>query len=316
MSSVTKTILIGCTALIILGFILEKPNAAIDPESIVGMWTFEEGEGEDVKDISGNGNDGTFFVKRFWDRNPNNNNALERPFDKNLVKPKWVDGKFGTALNFRGIVGGPDDWGVVHDRGAGVVHIPKFSLVAPAKDATITFWTKLGDIDPAEYDCDILSFEPLGYPRLNIHFPWENKVMWSHGLQRHSAGEIPKETLGNWEFWAFVRSTAENYMRVLRNMEELSIKEDVPADPPHVANNAHWFRLNGDAPWSIGGRGGSPYKGIIDEVGVFDAVLSDEVLTDIMKNGLEETAFAVDTPFAVDPTQKLTTTWGQIKEKD
>lgn len=314
MSSVTKTILIGCAALIILGFILEKPHAAIDPESIVGMWTFEEGEGEVVKDISGNGNDGTFFIHRFWDGQHDGIGAF--PLDKNLVKPKWVDGKFGTALNFKGIVGGPDDWGVPHDRGAGVVHIPKFSLVAPAKDATITFWTKLGDIDPVEYDCDILSFEPLGDPRLNIHFPWDNKVMWSHGRQRHSAGEIPKETLGNWEFWTFVRSTAENYMRVLRNMEEFSIKENVPADHPDLADNEHWFRLNGDAPWSIGGRRGTPYTGIIDELGVFNAVLSDETLTEIMKNGLQETAFAVDPPFAVEPSQKLTTTWGQIKEKD
>ena len=311
MSSVTKTILIGCAVLIILGFIRDKPHAAIDPESIVGMWTFEEGEGEEVKDISGNGNDGTFFIQRFWDRDPNNNNALERPFDKNLVKPKWVDGKFGTALNFRGIVGGPDDWGVVHDRGAGVVHIPKFSHVAPVKDATITFWTKLN----GGLDCDILSFEFLPAP-LTIHFPWGNKVMWLYGQQRHSAGEMPKETLGNWEFWAFVRSTAENYMRVLRNMEEFSIKEDVPADHPEFATNAHWFEMNGDAPWIIGGRHGTPYTGIIDEVGVFSAVLSDEDLTDIMKNGLEETTIPEETTFAVYPSQKLTTTWGKIKEKD
>ena len=310
MSSVTKTILIGCAALIILGFILEKPHAAIDPESIVGMWTFEEGEGEEVKDISGNGNDGTFFVKRL------EHTPLRRFVKKNLVVPKWVDGQFGTALDFRGIVGGPDDWGVPHDRGVGVVHIPKFSLVAPVKDTTITFWTKLGDIDPVEYDCDILSFDGLGSAPLTIHFPWGNKVMWLHGQQRHSAGEMPKETLGNWEFWAFVRSTAENYMRVLRNMAELSIEEDVPADHPEFATNAHWSKVNGDIPWIIGGRHGTPYTGIIDEVGVFSAVLSDETLTEIMKNGLEETAFAVDPPFAVAPTQKLTTTWGQIKEKD
>ena len=310
MPSVTKNNLIGCAALIILVFILEKPNAAIDPESIVGMWTFEEGEGEIVNDISGNGNHGTFFIHP-------RDGALPFPFDRNLVKPKWVDGQFGTALNFRGVVGGPgnpDDWGVVRPAGAGVVHIPDFTHVAPVKDATITFWTKLGD--NGGLSCDILSFEWLWQPALTIHFPWDNKVMWLHGAQRHSAGEIPKDTFGNWEFWTFVRSTAENYMRVLRNMQEVSTKEDVPADHPQLANNAGWFDMLGDTPWSIGGRTGSPYTGIIDELGVFRAVLSDETLTDIMKNGLEETAFAVDAPFAVEPSHKLTTTWGQIKEKD
>lgn len=213
MFCVTKKILIECAVLIILGGILEERDAVIDPESIVGMWTFEDGEGEEVKDLSGNGNDGTFFVERLQHDRP------DHLFDRNLVKPKWVDGQFGTALNFRGIVGGKDDWGVHHDPGAGAVHIPKFSLVAPVKDATITFWTKLGD--NGGIGCDILSFDPFESAHLTIHFPWDNKVMWQHGWQRHSAGEIPKETLGNWEFWTFVRSTDQNYMRVLRNMEEL-----------------------------------------------------------------------------------------------
>lgn len=308
--SVTKNILIGCVVLIVLGFIPEKTDAAIDPDSIVAMWTFEEGEGEIVKDISGNGNHGTFFIHPEWELN-------NIHFDRNLVKPKWVKGQFGNALNFRGTVGGPgdpNDWGEPRPAGAGFVHIHDFVHVAPVKDTTITFWTKLGD----NVSCDILSFDSAPELPLIIHFPWDNKVLWRHGQQRQSAGEIPNDTLGNWEFWTFIRNAAENYMRVLRNMQEVSIKEDVPADHPQIATNAGWFdNLGiGDDPWSIGGRRGSPYTGIIDELGVFRAVLSDETLTNIMKNGLEETAFAVDPPFAVDPSQKLTTTWGKIKEKE
>ncbi len=263
MSNSTKNILIGCAAIVVLGFLLQSSYAAIDPGSIVGIWTFEEGAGEEVKDISGNGNDGMF-----------------------LGNPKWVDGQFGTALDFRSL--------------GDVVQIPEFGLVAPGKEVTITFWTELGDT----INCDILSFDPLdGANRITIHFPWGNGVVWQHGTDQHvAAGGLPKETLGNWEFWAFVGSTKANYLRILRNMEQFDLREDTAtAKPAFVAS---------EQTWSIGGRQGSSYTGIIDEVGVFNAALSDEDLTEIMENGLEKTAFAVH------PSEKLTTTWGKIKEKD
>ena len=263
MSSTTRIIVVGCASFIVLGLILAGSYAAIDPESIVAIWTFEEGAGEEVKDISGNGNDGFF-----------------------LGKPKWVDGQFGMALDFRSL--------------GDVVQIPEFGNVAPTKEATITFWTELGDT----VNCDILSFDPLaGDNRITIHFPWDNNALWQHGNDQHwSGGRMPKETLGNWEFWAFVGSTKANYLRVLRNMEQFNLKEDEPTAKPD-------FRTSPQN-WNIGGRQGSSYTGIIDEVGVFKEALSDEDLREIMENGLEKTAFAVH------PSEKLTTTWGKIKEKD
>lgn len=54
-------------------------TAKIDPESVVGMWLFEEGAGDIAKDSSNAGNPGT------------------------IVGPKkWQDGKFGRALEFDG----------------------------------------------------------------------------------------------------------------------------------------------------------------------------------------------------------------------
>ena len=53
--------------------------AKIDPDTVVGMWLFEEGAGDVAKDTSKSGNDGT------------------------IVGPKkWQDGKFGQALEFDG----------------------------------------------------------------------------------------------------------------------------------------------------------------------------------------------------------------------
>ncbi|MYB96549.1 LamG domain-containing protein [Candidatus Poribacteria bacterium] len=53
--------------------------AKIDPDTVVGMWLFEEGAGNVAKDTSKSGNDGTIAGPK-----------------------KWRDGKFGQALEFNG----------------------------------------------------------------------------------------------------------------------------------------------------------------------------------------------------------------------
>ncbi len=53
--------------------------AEIDPDTVVGVWLFDEGKGDVASDASGNGLDGEFEGK-----------------------PEWVEGKFGMALEFDG----------------------------------------------------------------------------------------------------------------------------------------------------------------------------------------------------------------------
>ena len=75
----TNLMIAGVVVLFVVG-ILDSPGyAEIDPETIVGIWLFDEGEGVNIHDISDNGNDGTF------------NGSAE-----------WTEGKFGTALHFNG----------------------------------------------------------------------------------------------------------------------------------------------------------------------------------------------------------------------
>ncbi len=266
MSSTAARFTVVCVSLVVLWSILAGlGHAAIDPESIIAIWTFEEGRGEDVKDFSGNGNDGFF-----------------------LGKPKWVDGQFGTALDFASL--------------GDVVQIAEFGNVAPTKEATLTVWTKLGDT----INCDIVSFDPLaGDNRFTIHFPWGNGVLWQHGTDQHNVGiRLPEETLDNWEHWAFVGSTKGAYMKILRNGEEVAMKEDEPTAKPA-------FRTSPQN-WNIAGRRGSSYTGIIDELGVFKSALSNDDVRSIMDKGLEQTALAE----AVSPLGKLTTTWSRIKGRD
>lgn len=62
----------------IMIFSLTSINAAILPESIVGIWLLDEGQGKEIKDISVNGNDGK------------------------IIGAKWTDGKIGKGLEFNG----------------------------------------------------------------------------------------------------------------------------------------------------------------------------------------------------------------------
>ena len=50
------------------------------------------------------------------------------------------------------------------------------------------------------------------------------------------------------------------------------------------------------------------YKGIIDEVALFDRVLRAVEVSRIVNEGLKQVIFAVS------PLDKLTTTWGTIKQ--
>ena len=73
-----RYLLIGVVVLFAVSVLTTQSHAKIDPKTIVGMWLFDEGNGDVAKDSSGNGNDGT------------------------LKGPKWIDGKFGKALSFNG----------------------------------------------------------------------------------------------------------------------------------------------------------------------------------------------------------------------
>ena len=73
---VTKLIALIINLLVVFSFL--SAQAGID-EHTVGIWLFDEGTGNKVKDLMDNGNHGDF-----------------------QGKVKWVDGKFSKALEFKG----------------------------------------------------------------------------------------------------------------------------------------------------------------------------------------------------------------------
>ena len=76
----TRLTIIGISFIVISLMFANLSYAKIDEASIIGMWLFDEGEGDVALDSSGNGNNG-----------------------KLMNDPKWVEGKFGKALSCDGV---------------------------------------------------------------------------------------------------------------------------------------------------------------------------------------------------------------------
>ena len=184
----------ACVASVIVGLIVTLPGyVAIDPENVVGVWLFDEGEGEVLEDISGNGHDGII-----------------------VGKPKWVDSNFGKALEFNG-------------QGE-VVEVPELGLVDPTTEVTIVTWGHL----PEARNQDMFTFDPLvGDNRITIHLPWDNTVIWQHGPDQRAAWDpLPQEAVGKWTHWAFVGSAKQNFLKILRDGQLFTIREDEPTAKP------------------------------------------------------------------------------------
>ncbi len=107
----TRYSLISAFVLCIVGTLANPGYAEIDLESIVGMWLFDG----DVKDYSGNGNDGV----------PNN--------------VEWVDGVFGKSLDLG------SDW----ESYVEITISPSLDVVGKS-DFTLTFWMNPDVIGPVQ----------------------------------------------------------------------------------------------------------------------------------------------------------------------
>lgn len=90
-------------------------SAEIVPETIAGVWLFDEGNGQKARDYSGKSDDGEL-----------------------MNSPKWVAGKFGKALEFDG----EDDYVEIS--------LPDVFNDIPNKDFTISFWINVQDISGSD----------------------------------------------------------------------------------------------------------------------------------------------------------------------
>ena len=109
---------------------------------------------------------------------------------------------------------------------------------------------------------------------------------------------------GTWEMeeWSFVALTHDSKTLALY-VDGETVADLKVGKPTFTQNN------DGGSIWLTRWKGGAgwDFKGVLDEVAIFNAALTEDDLGTIMEDGLEKA-------LAVSSAGKLTTTWGDLKQ--
>ena len=259
---------IGVVVLSIAGMLTTSSYAVLDPETFVGIWKFDEGKGDTTKDSSGNGNDGTL-----------------------MDNPKWVDGKFGKALEFDG---------------SSFVDMGNDESLQFDGDVTIVFWARPENVGAGRQNIVCKSYGGEGC--LTVETDGRLSFYWGDcGGNCEPYVEVARPAAGTFiaKEWIHVvetRDVAKREYRMYKNGEAIANDKWAKCGA-HPCGDSSASNLN----LLIGSGYAGKFRGIIDDVAIFNVVLSEDEIQDIMDDGLEGA-------FAVSPTGKLTTTWANLKQ--
>lgn len=194
----------------------------------------------------------------------------------------WATGIVGGALHF-------DGWN-------DYVNILGFGNVAPTSEITIEAWVKPGVSSGQD---DLFCFEPLvNDNRITIHFPWnwpEPKIHWQFGKPPKGVLMLmPSEFVGVWQHFVFIASSSGNFCKIFRNGVEVAFAEGMNSFERYAGN------------WHIGGRSSYSFNGSIDEVAVYDRVLTEDEIQQHYVNGLNGMGYEVE---CVPPPTDMVSWW-------
>ncbi|MDE0015386.1 MAG: LamG domain-containing protein [Candidatus Poribacteria bacterium] len=236
-------------------------GVALDTDGLVGAWLLDEGKGETVKDSSDNGLDGKIAKG----------------------KPKWVDGKFGGAMEFGG-----QDMVTVDDDNA--LDLAEFTIAA---------WVNIPKISGAWQI--IASKEHRGptgrnyglFGNINtgvVHYSFTTNASWK------SFDAKTAVTDGDWHHVAGTYDGSD-FKLYLDGAVDAQV---APGTKPDTHDNFLF----------IGGCDIGNYwmTGSIDEVVLYERALSENELNELMEDGMEVT-------LDVQPGGKLVTTWSRLKTR-
>ena len=244
-------LLLGAFLLFISGTCL-----ALDKD-LVAYWTFDEAAGQTIKDATGNGHEG-----------------------KLVNNPKWVDGKFGKALEF--------------DGKTNYAEVPNAPDLAMNTNVTYTLWFKPSvTINAGNNNYRMLSknnsyfflFNYVNLGQLGFivkdpdgatnHVVYSNTNEWKSGTWYHAAG-----TFDGKEIKIYINGILENTLAY--------------NGKAFVSDLTLWIGAD-DAP--------SYYAGAIDELRIYKRSLNEA-----------EVKQAMSSPGAsIQPSGKAAITWGEIK---
>ena len=261
--------------LVILSLLLSSVAVAANDPSLVLYFPFDEGKGDIANDASGNNNNG-----------------------KLIENPKWVEGKYGFALEFSGT------------ENKNHVEVPDNPSFNPQKEITCMAWIYFGKWEPT--GGIISKYTGAGNQRsYDIHMHHDRNLSFTSGCSSNGAFQVgvstteastPAGTLkeGTWQHVAMTFK-AEEFLRLYLD-GEMAAESDASATD-HLFDNNTPFMVGTD--FAIGGaHNGQPreFTGIIDEVAVFSKALSDTEIKQAMKSIME-----------IELKGKIAALWGRLK---
>lgn len=268
MKTVLSKLIVACLSLMSACMILTGIGSTeITSETIVGVWLFDEGNGQKARDYSGKSDDGELM------------NA-----------PKWVDGKFGKAIEFDG----KDDYVEIS--------LPDVLNDIPNKDFTISFWINVQDISgsdtvwtrilEARHDnSNYVQFDiQINAGELGIN-------VIDAGTERTFIVDSPISP-DTWYHVTGVWDADEDRVGLYLNGVFQSKIGTTPASPGTQKILNLGRRSDGSDM--------SYFDGIMDEFAVFTTPLTEEEIEILMEDGLRAIA-------AVSSSGELVTTWGKLK---
>jgi hypothetical protein len=248
-------------------------------KDLVAMWLFDDlGRPRLIKDASGNGHDAQV-----------------------LNNPKVVKGKFGTAMRFNG------DF---HSKT--YLEVPDHEALQLTDVISIVAWVKRPrepkDIAPyyilakgTEWQ-----FERSSYG-LALHKVFDNMLFfWYQGGYQGTDGIKDDQ----WHHYAVVAKNGARSPTLFIDGKLKSVTHEDGAPRIQLKRTPE----NSSIPLIIGAlvpgkpRFHSFSDNTIDEVAIFKTALSEESVKELMTNGLDKEIYAVS------PSEKLATSWGEIKD--
>ena len=244
-------------------------RASVAAPAPIGAWFFDEGSGDTVMEAVG---------------------AANGVFNGEVA--------FGEGVRGTGLAFGPGLGYVVFN--ADNDPAGQFILHQPG-DVTITLWAMIHE-GAGHGSWFWTRGEAVDNGRFNIHNGGANQFNFDY---REDADKSPDPPHGG-VTPVMMEQGVWYHLAVVRSGNDYSIYGDGVAGPVWTDENPVLPTANA---WILGGpRGCCPLDASIDEIGVFNAALSEEDVNAVM-GGLETVVTAVE------PEGKLASTWGEMKSQ-
>ncbi len=259
------TVLAAILVCLSFGFIVVQTEAEIDPATIAGAWLFDEGTGKVAEDLSGNKLDGTL-----------------------QGDPKWVDGKFGKALEL--------------DGSGAYVEVPGHEN--PREQITISIWVKSKTDAWNQHGFFVEKRNAyVLHPNANTKvMAWAmcNNGCWNKPHAWHTNAVGPDD-ITEWHMYT-VTYNSETGKWIIYIDAKAESTLDLNKDPIDADTGPVFIGRDS----CCAGRFGNV---LIDEVAIFSVALEQDDIQTLMEKGLATTLTAVEAE------DKMATTWGNVKTR-